>query len=100
MTKLEQTTPQAPAGHRQRGQGGDAVATTFSEYLYEETRIRVCEEVGPNSPEYDYLMDKHLGDEEWGLRVYDRWLDYIARVSRRLVPLSMKVSTGITATPL
>ena len=58
------------------------IATPFDDYLYAETRIRVCEEVGPNSPDYDYLMDKYLDDEEWGLRVYDRWLNHVAQVAR------------------
>ena len=52
--------------------------TPFEDYLYEETHIRVCEEEGPNSPDYDRLMDKHLDDEDWNLRVYDRWLNHVA----------------------
>ena len=82
MTKLEQAAHQAPAGHPQGGQGCKAAATPFYDYLYEETRIRVCEEVGPNSLDYDYLMGKYLDDEEWGLRVYDRWLNHVAQVAR------------------
>ena len=57
------------------------IATPFDDYLYEETRIRVCEEVGPNSLDYDHLMDKYLDDEEWGLRVYDHWLNHAAQVA-------------------
>ena len=82
MTKLEQAAHQAPADLPQGGQGCKAVATPFDDYLYEETLIRVCEEVGPNSPDYGYLMGKHLDDEEWGLRVYDRWLNHVAQVAR------------------
>lgn len=68
------------------------IAATFGDYLYEETRIRVCEEVGPNSLDYDYLMDKYLDDEEWGLRVYDRWLNHVAQVARH-----QGLNPGVTA---
>lgn len=49
----------------------------FGGYLHEETHIRVCEEVGPNSPDYGYLYDKYMDDESWRAPLYEYWMRHI-----------------------
>lgn len=53
------------------------MSTKFEDYFYEETSTRVCEEVGPNSLDYDMLHDRYMDDESWHQQVYDHWLNHI-----------------------
>lgn len=47
--------------------------TDFDSYLYEETSIRVAEEVGPNAIEYDMLHDRYMDDPEWRATCWATW---------------------------
>lgn len=44
--------------------------TDFESFLYEETSIRVAEEVGPNAFDYDMLHDRYMDDDEWRARMW------------------------------
>lgn len=48
----------------------------FEDFLYNETTIRVAEEVGPNSLEWDELHERYLQDDTWRQAVYPLWLDF------------------------
>jgi hypothetical protein len=46
----------------------------FTAFLYEETSIRVAEEIGPNSVEYAYRFEALFNDEHWVSQVRAAWL--------------------------
>lgn len=48
--------------------------TPFEDFLWAETDIRVAEEIGPNSVEYDRRHDELMDDEMWNSQVRAAWL--------------------------
>ena len=42
----------------------------FEAFLYEETSIRVCEEMGPNAIDYDRRHDELMDDRGWRFSVH------------------------------
>jgi hypothetical protein len=41
----------------------------FEAFLYDATSIRVAEEIGPNSFDYDTLHDRYMEDRDWRFKV-------------------------------
>lgn len=42
----------------------------FEAFLYEETSIRVCEEMGPNAIDFDRRHDALMEDRDWRFAVH------------------------------
>ena len=45
----------------------------FEAFLYEETSIRVCEEMGPNAIDYDRRHDQLMEDRDWRFAVHKEY---------------------------
>lgn len=45
----------------------------FEDFFYEESRIRACEIAGPNSREYEHLMEYFAEDRAWRFAVAKEW---------------------------
>ena len=50
------------------------MSTPFEDFLWNETSIRVSEEMGPNAIDYDRRHDELMDDEVWIGQVKAHWI--------------------------
>jgi hypothetical protein len=51
-----------------------STVSEFEAFLWEETSIRVSEEIGSNSPDWDRYHDKLMEDDVWISQVKANWI--------------------------
>ena len=51
-----------------------STVSEFEAFLWDETSIRVSEEIGPNSPDWDRYHDKLMEDDVWIGQVKAVWI--------------------------
>ena len=49
-------------------------SSPWEDFLWEETSIRVSEEMGPNAADYDRRHDELMDDEHWISQVRAAWV--------------------------